>query len=164
MDEKNMRNIPVYPYGSAFARESGELEQYRASRNADKECGKAIEQAVNSGWDGFRLPDDTSQGILEQFGAERTAYVLATAIQLWETDERFSRSNRDWAQSIPMFAPVDNRWSHSFEIHSLKLDDFITKARRDMGRIPELEEKAKALKALPVYPIRGTTQAKTRRQ
>ncbi|MBP5717968.1 MAG: DUF3849 domain-containing protein, partial [Abditibacteriota bacterium] len=152
MDEQAKNEVPVYPYGSVVARENGETEQFEASRKADMDCRDAIEQAINSGWDGVHLPEDTARGVLEQYGAERVAYVLATEMQMRDHDTRFSRSNRDWAQSIPMFLPVDRRWHLSMETHSVKLDEFITSARREMGRIPGLEDKVKGLKALPVYP------------
>ena len=36
----------VYPHSAAYAKEHGELEQYRASNNANFQCKEAIEAAV----------------------------------------------------------------------------------------------------------------------
>ena len=152
MDEQAKNEVPVYPHGRVIAMENGETEQYEASRRANIACWEAIEETINGKWNGVHLPEDAAHDVVEQFGAERVAYVLATQMQMRSNDTRFSLSNRDWAQSIPMFLPIDRRWYLSLEAHSVKLDEFITSARRDMVQIPGLEEKTKALRALPVYP------------
>ena len=38
---------PVYPHSAAYAREHGELEQYRASQRANIACKDAIEAAIS---------------------------------------------------------------------------------------------------------------------
>ena len=152
MDEQAKNEVPVYPYGQVVAMENGEAEQYEASRKADIACWEAIAESINGDRSGIHLPENIAHSVVEQFGAVRVAYVLATQMQMRASDTDFSRSNLDWAQSIPMFLPVDSRWYLSAETHSAKLDEFITSARREMGQIPGLREKEKALKAIPVYP------------
>ena len=44
--------LPVYRQNAAYAREHGELEQYRVSRQANIACKEAIEQAVYQNYDG----------------------------------------------------------------------------------------------------------------
>ena len=81
MEEKDVKDVPVYPYSSAYASETVELQAWRNSRRADAECRKAIDRAISEQWDGAHLPDNAAKGVIEKFGAERVAYVLADALQ-----------------------------------------------------------------------------------
>ena len=71
MDEKNVKDVPVYPYSSAYASETVELQAWRNSRRADAERRKAIDRAISEQWDGAHLPDSAAKGVIEKFGAER---------------------------------------------------------------------------------------------
>ena len=42
-----MKDIPVYRFPAAYARENGELELYRASNKANAACKEAIEKAIS---------------------------------------------------------------------------------------------------------------------
>ena len=44
--KEELRTTPVYPHSAAYAREHGELEQYRASNNINRQCKESIEAAV----------------------------------------------------------------------------------------------------------------------
>lgn len=149
--EIDYKTIPVYPYGGAAAEARGEIELHDTSRWADRECRDAIAAHY---WHrrGANLPADAVRDILERFGAERVAFVLANEILLRFPDNGISRSNQDWARVIPAFCPLYERWHPGMGMQSHELDAFITKARQAMGRIPALEEKATELKAIPVYP------------
>lgn len=54
-----LRETPVYPYPASYAREHGELEQYRASHKANMPCGisydagKRCGQLSHGGWPRF---------------------------------------------------------------------------------------------------------------
>ena len=93
MDEKvkNMRDIPVYPYPAAYARFAGELDQFRESKKANQECGKAIDAVIDAAWDGLRLPPDAGPALMERFGRERLGYVLADRIQQRSGDGVFRK-------------------------------------------------------------------------
>ncbi|MBP5717958.1 MAG: DUF3849 domain-containing protein [Abditibacteriota bacterium] len=149
--EIDYKTIPVYPYGSPAAEARGEIELHDTSRWADEQCRDAI-AAYYRHRRGANLPDDAVKGILEQFGAERVAFVLANVITLYMPDNGFCQSNQEWARVIPAFCPLRERWHPSMGIRTDELDALITKARQVMGRIPALEEKAAELKAIPVYP------------
>ena len=41
--KEELRTTPVYPHSAAYAREHGELEQYRASNNVNLQCKESIE-------------------------------------------------------------------------------------------------------------------------
>ena len=53
--KEELRTTPVYPHSAAYAREHGELEQYRASNNANLQCKESIEAAVREHFDGMYL-------------------------------------------------------------------------------------------------------------
>ena len=151
MDEKNLKDVPLYPYSSAYARETVELQAWRNSRRADAECRKAIDRAISEQWNGSHLPDDAAKGVIEQFGAERVAYVLADTLQQRREDGRFSNANETWAHTMPMFDSKESRWASPVQSHPVKLDEFVTLARRDMGELSMVAERAKELQAIPLY-------------
>ena len=75
--KEELRTIPVYPHSAAYAREHGELEQYRASNNVNLQCKESIEAAVREHFDGMYLSHDAAKGVIETYGMERVAMVLA---------------------------------------------------------------------------------------
>lgn len=132
-----MNMIPVYKYPAAYAREHGAIEQYRASHKANVACKNAIETAIRDNYRDNCLGKDAAKQVTEQFGYERTFYVLANTVQLKDWDGRISRDNKDWAKTISIFADKnyfgeDRRTS--FEVDSCNpglTDIFINEARRE---------------------------------
>lgn len=100
MEPKNL--TPVYRESSAYAREHGELENFRLSHQANLDCKRAIQDAISRYFDGWRLDKKAALEILEQFGMERTTLVLAATVQDKSWDGRFSSSNKDWAFSVSL--------------------------------------------------------------
>lgn len=88
-----MDNTPIYPHPITYAREHGELEQYRASMQAMALCKCAIDDAIYDNWDGMNFPRDSAKRVLKQFGQERVAFVLAYTVREKEYDARFSGHN-----------------------------------------------------------------------
>lgn len=132
-----MNTIPVYKYPAAYARENDELEQYRASYKANVACKNAIETAIRDNYRDNCLGKEAAKQVTEQFGYERTFYVLANTVQLKDWDGRISRDNKDWAKTILIFADKnyfsDDRRT-SFEVDSCNpglMDIFINEARRE---------------------------------
>ena len=132
-----MNMIPVYKYSAAYAREHGELEQYRASHKANVACKGAIETAIRDNYRDNRLGKEGVKQVADQFGYERMFYVLANTVQLKDWDGRISRDNKNWAKNIPVFEEKDyfgdDRRS-SFEVDSCNpglTDLFINQARRE---------------------------------
>ncbi|MCD7883046.1 MAG: DUF3849 domain-containing protein [Lachnospiraceae bacterium] len=137
--EKAVRDAvtPVYMQTPAYAREHGELEQYRQSRNENIACKNAIEKAVSENFDGMHLNAGAVKPVLEQFGEERVAYVLATTIQIKDWDRRFSPSNREWAASVPIGEEIspfgnDRRIDWTVESHPAVLDGFVKMFRGEV--------------------------------
>ncbi|CAB1246280.1 conserved protein of unknown function [Ruminococcaceae bacterium BL-6] len=128
--------IPVYKYPAAYAREHGELEQYRASHKENVACKDAIEIAIRDNYRDNRLGKEGVKQVADQFSYERMFYVLANTAQRKDFDGRISRDNKDWAKTIPVFEDKDyfgdDRRSE-FEVDSCNpglTDIFINQARR----------------------------------
>lgn len=132
------RELPVYKYPGAYAREHEELELYRASHKANIACKEAIEAAVNGHYSGYCLDTKAAvREVVEQFGYERMLYVLAVTVKKKEWDGRISSGNKNWAQTVPVFEDMDgfghNR-NTAFVVdkcHSSLTDMFVTEARHE---------------------------------
>lgn len=144
---------PIYRHTGEYAREHGELDAFRASREANVACKEGIEAAIRAGYDGVHLNADI-KGVLEEFGPERVTYVLAATIQSKDWDERFSRANKAWAAAVPMFEQEHRRSPYIVHIHSTVVNGFVGKARREMDAMREQPEQRPSIKAqLAAKPV-----------
>lgn len=101
------RELPVYRYPGSYAHEHGELEQYRASRKANIACAAAIDAAISEHYRDNCLGREAVSQVVEQFGYDRTLYVLANTVRHKEHDGRISRDNKTWARTIPIYEDPD---------------------------------------------------------
>lgn len=143
---------PVYHQSAAYAREHGELEQYRQSHRANIDCKRDIEKTVSAHFDGMRLERKAAPEVIERFGAERVALVLAATVQAKSWDGRFSTANKDWAFSFDFPDPVnelvfDRRHDYAVETHPAVLDGFINLVRQEIRAMEHPLEKAAAAEA-----------------
>ena len=140
-----MDNKKVYRQTAQYALDNDELPLYRASLHANRACRDAIDKAISEGFDGMHLKPDIALPIIQQFGAERVQYVLANTVQLKDWDMRFSRSNRQWAESIPVTGSREHgdEHRHSFALnsHPAILDGFIDLAREAIRERPSVIDK-----------------------
>ena len=150
-----MVKTPVYHQSAAYAREHGELEQYRQSHRANLDCKRDIEKTVAEHFDGIRLERKAAPEVIERFGAERVALVLAATVQAKSWDGRFSALNKDWAFSFDFPGPVnesgfDRRHDYAVETHPAVLDGFINLVRQEIRTMEHPIEKnaAEVKKAL----------------
>lgn len=156
------RTIPLYQQSGEYAREHGELDAFRASRKANEACKDAIETAIRDGFDGMHLRAD-AKGVLAEFGPERVSYVLAATIQAKGWDERFSRSNKEWAAAVPMVEAEDRRFSYVVNSHSTLLNGFVSMARKEIDAMREQPEQKPSIKAqLAAKPVPGDQPTKPR--
>ena len=132
--KEELRTTPVYPHSAAYAREHGELEQYRASNNANLQCKESIEAAVREHFDGMYLSHDAAKGVIETYGMERVALILANTVQLQDWDGRYSRRNKEWAKTIPNENPETVRCGYVLNSHPAVLDGFIDLVREEQQR------------------------------
>ena len=91
---------PVYYQTGRYAREHEELPQYRASMKLNEECRDEIDDAISYNYNSLCLDDGAVQQVLAGYGAERTRYIVAAAIQVRDGDARISPQNRRWADSV----------------------------------------------------------------
>ena len=149
--EEEIRKSPVYKYPFDYAKENGELDQYRASHQANIACKQAIENEISNRHDGFSLDCKAAvHAVVRKFGYDRTLYVLAATVRDKEHDGRFSYKNKDWARTIPVFEDADriggdrNR-EFVVQSHPALVDGFVTTARHEyLLSLPLTKEDIKA--------------------
>ena len=105
---QSKREAAVYPYPSSYAREHGELEQYRASKNLDVACRDAIEDAIAENYWNSRIDREAVAEVSERFGYDRMFRVLSNTIRIMDHDGRISAENKRWAKTVPIFENPDS--------------------------------------------------------
>ena len=100
-EKPSYHDVPVYREMANYAYEAGELDMYRASRDANMACKEAIEAAISENYVDYRLSTRVAvETVLEQFSEERVQYVLANTVQHSLHDGRYHAENKDWAGKI----------------------------------------------------------------
>lgn len=126
----------VYPHTAGYAAEHGEQELCRVSHNLNIACKKAVEAAVKENFDGMNLNHNAVSPVLEEYGAERMAYVLSATLQHKTWDGRFSKSNKEWAAQayIPENMVMGRDVNNELEVscHPAVLDGFVDLFREEL--------------------------------
>lgn len=130
-----MDKTPIYPHSAAYARENGELAQYRASLRAFSACKSAIDSTIRSHWDGMNFPKGCAKKVLEQFGPDQVSFILAYTVHERNFDNRFSGHNASWADTISTFGMGHGLESCTLESHPAKVDLFIDLVRSDLQEL-----------------------------
>nr|WP_300837753.1 DUF3849 domain-containing protein [uncultured Acetatifactor sp.] len=124
-----------YGHTMLYAYEHKAVGEYLDSSRIDRECKKAIEETIQQHFDGMHLEHDIVKPLIEQFGAERLAFVLANTIQKQSWDGRFSRANKAWASEfqIPedLVRGIDINQNLVVSSHPAVLDGFINMFRNE---------------------------------
>ena len=151
-EKPSYHDVPVYREMANYAYEAGELDMYRASRDANMACKEAIEAAISENYVDYRLSTRVAvETVLEHFSEERVQYVLANTVQHNLHDGRYHAENKDWAGKIS----VCEENSESFivsQVHPGLVNLFInqfkdllpekTQEQTDTVSIPEPEKAA----------------------
>lgn len=111
------------------ARARGEVSEWRDSYRANVACKKAIESAIRENFDGSHLHKELAQSVIDQFGMERVAYVLANTLQIKDWDERFSPVNREWFGRITVPPDEEHNYDFAVDSHSTVLGGFMDQFR-----------------------------------
>ena len=98
---------PIYPHSAAYAREHDELPEYRASYKAHTACRDAIDAAISQHYRDNILGSAAVRDVVEQFGFDRTLYVLANTVQHKDWDGRISQNNKQWARDFPIVPDIN---------------------------------------------------------
>lgn len=119
------------------------LEQAQAKMEHETKvaCKNAIEKAIAEKFDGYRLPKDTAEAVIQEYGFERVSYVLANSVMHKRQDGRFSPENKEWAKAIEPYAMVKNA-DMVVDSHPAVLNGFINQTRRYIEQEKELAAQA----------------------
>ena len=120
---ETLKTLPLYRNSMEFAEERGETAQCIASHDANVACKEAIEAAL------ARNDGGAAQRVTEQYGVERTLFVLAETVRSRDTDVRISPDNRAWAASQP--SPDTRDASLRILGDSALISAFLTQVRQE---------------------------------
>ena len=148
----------VYVQPAAYARTHGELDIYRASNRINRECAKAITEAIKEHWDGGRVNPAGATAVIEKYGEKRVGIILANTVCRMSGDARFSRNNRAWAEALPKLDRGDE-WL--IDAHPVKLDSFIDAARRE---VMERNDPGRAAEKTPARRKSATAKLEAAKQ
>ena len=114
---------PVYYQTGRYAREH-------------EECRDEIDDAISYNYNGLCLDDGAVQQVLAGYGAERTRYIVAAAIQVRAGDARISPQNRRWADSVRKIKDINAdgydkaAYYANLQSHSGLIDIFTSRLRQ----------------------------------
>ena len=111
VEAEKVKDLPVYPHSAAYARDHGELAEYRASYQANIDCSKAIDAAIRENYRNNRLDPAAVNQVVERFGLERTLMVLAATACYKDRDGRIDDSHKAWAKTVAVPDDKDVRGS-----------------------------------------------------
>ena len=158
---ENKKDIPVYPHSCEYAIAHKEIEQYVASFRTHEECADAIRRAINQNYDGYSLDTEKAlRQVVDQFGIDRTKYVLASAIQEQSWDGRISQANKQWAATVPIVEDIEpsgrrrNAAAYMGAVHPGLTNLFATQLRKELAqeRKPSIREQLAAKPAQRTKP------------
>ncbi|MDO5425153.1 MAG: DUF3849 domain-containing protein [Eubacteriales bacterium] len=139
---------PLYPFNLAYAMEHAAVDEYLDSRKLSIDCKNAVEEAIRTHFDGRHLADGAVEPVLEEYGKERLAFILACTVQNNLSDGRFSRDNKAWAESIPVpeniSRGIDANLDYVVNSHPAVLDGYIHIAREKFAEQERMQEQEKA--------------------
>ncbi|MFR3658658.1 MAG: DUF3849 domain-containing protein [Eisenbergiella sp.] len=118
-----------------------EQAQAKVEHETKVACKNAIEKAIAEKFDGYRLPKDTAEAVIQEYGSERVSYVLANSVMHKRQDGRFSPENKEWAKAIEPYAMVKNE-DMVVDSHPAVLNGFINQTRRYIEQEKELAAQA----------------------
>lgn len=128
----------VYLQTAKYATEHNEMTAYRNSHKANEDCKHAIDEAVRNNFDGMHLNEGFENGLIDEYGMERVAFIVATTINERGWDGRYSRDNKEWAKTIPMSESEDERRNCILNVHPAVLDAFVNRIRNKINESHEI--------------------------
>ena len=118
------KTVPFYDKPIEYARENGEISEWRESMRETERCAGAIAKLVADNHDGYHLATEKIiENAVREFGTERVTTALASTIQNEDWDGRFSQKNREWANSITVTKDTLERIN--INAHSALLDGVV---------------------------------------
>ena len=139
-----MKNPSVYPYSPDHARQNDELELFHESRKLNQECAQAIDADIkDSNYELYRYDLKTAaKTVMDGYGVDRVAWVLANTIQKQHYDGRYSTANKAWATEFDIPREASSFFSNA---HPTLIDGFASHVRAEIeARKPSLMGQLKA--------------------
>ena len=130
-------------YKEEQARTARQRELDRLEHGVRLNCKNAIESTIAETFDGFILPRNTADAIVNEYGMECVEFVLANTIRHFDYDGRFSLNNKEWAKGIV----AENEWQNNdllLSTHPAVLDGFTNQARRYINVLREKQREAES--------------------
>ena len=122
---------PLYLKTARYAREHGESEQYHRSHELNNACREEMDKTISENFYGMHLKEGFERELMERYGRERVEYILATTVKENAWDGRYSRENREWADSIPVSESESERIACCLHSHPVVIDGLIRRIRRN---------------------------------
>ncbi len=107
--------VPLYRNSFDEAQRNGEMDLYNQSHRENIACANAIKKALADNFNGYHLNVGIEKKIIEDFGFDRTMYVLANTIQHFNYDGRISVYNKDWADTVFIPENKESRINRNME-------------------------------------------------
>ena len=114
---------PLYRYSIREAKESNQLPLWRESHAENKRCRDFLDELIKDNWDGMQLDASAAKNAVDEFGYDRTMWVLANHLQHNKRDARFSTDNREWAKTIYIPDRGDHSSDYLLQSHSEKINE-----------------------------------------
>ena len=118
VERKAQTRVPVYLKSIEYAINHHEYEGYRASLEESRNCVHDIAEKIRENYSNNILHTGYETQIVDNYGLARVKYVLATIIQNNDWDERYSRTNKAWAKTIPIAEDESERKRIYTSVHS----------------------------------------------
>ena len=137
-------------YKEEQAEKARQRELSRLEHGQRLECKKDIEALIAEKFNGFVLPRNTADEIVDKYGIDCVEFVLANTVTHFDYDGRFSQNNKDWAKGIV----AENEWQNNdliLSTHPAVLDGFTNQARRYINVIREKEKEAQETVTIDGY-------------
>ena len=133
--EMPKRDEPIYMHPIDHAMQNGEIGDYHRSRELNAECGRAIDKAIaDSSYELYRYDLKSAvNSVIDEYGADRAAWVLASNINHNNWDGRLSNENKAWAKGYATGEPDVHLLTHLSV-----LDGYANRFREAADRKPSL--------------------------
>lgn len=129
---------PLYRDSFAEAKRQNELDEWRESQNENVRCRNFLDEQTRQYYNNDHIDsEDIIRNAVAEFGYDRTMHVLASHVQHYDYDGRFSSQNKAWAQEffIPRPAKHDrNARDHTVDFlldsHNTLVDALVSRAQK----------------------------------
>ena len=87
-------------YKEEQAEKARQRELSRLEHGQRLECKKDIDALIAEKFNGFVLPRNTADEIIDKYGIDCVEFVLANTVTHFDYDGRFSQNNKDWQRAL----------------------------------------------------------------